>query len=578
MKKFLALLLILGGFVLAAGTYEETHRAELNKLRRDDLIQPDLAEMQWYFTPGAPKDDWRTAPPSPDAIRFNGRDDGTALNLDRVAPGGPRRSGDEGVVHILFHSSRSGVTRLGVSTDWWCEVCVNGELVMSTLAKGNGSGSPYVPEDHPFFAPVRKGLNQIAVRVRRGTGDWRFVCGRTRFLRPPLPEVEDGPWLLAPDTTALSVLFRTAGNISAGVRYRPRGQAEYRTVFEQRGGHIAEKELHRVALTGLVPGTEYEYQIVMLAPDDANVRVVDPAVRCFRTPAEDAPECRFLFLADLQFPPKKQLQIFEALLRHAHAQDCDFIVLGGDLCNSFMPEVIEKNLLARLPAGKPVVVLRGNHELRGPDADRFQDFFAWPDGATYALFRWGDTAFLALDTYGKHSRHPTQNDMGRMVPEVFADEAAFVRRAVESPRWTTAARRVVLAHGAADLQPLSQPKEVPAAELTACWFAALEPRSRPDFWLTGHTHQYTRTIPGTERIASWTPLTPPLKNAPDYPFPVLTVAGPNRKEPVQASVFRVEIDAEKVRVRAFAPDGRCFEDLEYRRGGETLEHRSLSSR
>ena len=578
MKTLLSLLGMLLGLVLVSSeTFEAQHRAELNKLRYGALIQPDLTTEQWYFTPGPPARDWPLSPPSAHAIRFDGRDDGGTLDLDRVAPGKPRL-GDEGVVHILFHSSHDGVTRLGLSCDWWCEAYLNGVLCLSTMARGNGPGDSFEPEDHPFFAPVRKGMNQLTVRVRRGASSWRFACGRTRFRKLPVTEVEAGPWLLAPDSTSMTVLFRTAGKLSSGVRYRVRGEKAWRSAFDHRGGRIEERELHRVALTHLTPGTEYEYQIVMLAPDDANIQVVDPAVHFFRTPDEHSAECRFLFFADLQFLPEVQKRVIGDLLRHAGAADCDFIVLGGDLCDFFTPEILEQNVLPLFPEGKPLVVLRGNHELRGAFADRYPDYFAWPDGGSYALFRWGNTAFLALDSFGKHAAAPQKNEMGRLLPDVVDTETEFVARAVCSERWTKAARRVVLAHGAACSHPLSEPITATMAFLTDRWFAGRAPRSRLDLWLAGHMHQYSRTIPGTELVASWTPLAGPVRNAQDYTFPVLTVAGPDPKEPIQSSVFRVEIDAGKIRVRAFAPDGSCFEDVEYRRDGETVEHCALPRR
>ena len=80
----------------------------------------------------------------------------------------------------------------------------------------------------------------------------------------------------------------------------------------------------------------------------------------------------------------QQMRILENLLRAADAESCDFIVLGGDIGNEFSPSALFRGVISKLceteGSGRPVVMVRGNHELRGKEADRFLDYFGNSEG------------------------------------------------------------------------------------------------------------------------------------------------------------------------------------------------------
>lgn len=94
---------------------------------------------------------------------------------------GSFQAGDVAVLYNAFHSDKAGVAKAGVSADYWMKVYVNGNVVVDTMGKGNGSSS-YVPNDHPFNMPIVKGDNLIVAVVRSGSAGWRFVCGAPRAL------------------------------------------------------------------------------------------------------------------------------------------------------------------------------------------------------------------------------------------------------------------------------------------------------------------------------------------------------------------------------------------------------------
>ena len=79
-----------------------------------------------------------------------------------------------------FEAKEDGVMQIGCAADYWFEFFVNGKLIYDTLATGNRE-STYLPTDHIFNFPVKKGRNLIAVRVLSGSAGWKFVCGAVPF-------------------------------------------------------------------------------------------------------------------------------------------------------------------------------------------------------------------------------------------------------------------------------------------------------------------------------------------------------------------------------------------------------------
>ena len=85
-----------------------------------------------------------------------------------------------------------------------------------------------------------------------------------------------------------------------------------------------------------------------------------------------------------------------------------------------------------------------------------------------------------------------------------------------------------------------------------------------------------RSIPGTDEVAAeQQPKDAPIAGGRDYIFPVLTVTGPNQTGLLEASAFRIDADRDKLLIRAFAPSGKCFEQVEITPDGNMKEIISL---
>ena len=98
------------------------------------------------------------------------------------------------VLFNTFESDQDGMMQIGCAADWWFEFIVNGKVVYDTLATGNGQQT-YLPKDHVFNFPVKKGNNIIIVNVLSGSAVWKFVFGSVPFqanIRNRILEIKRG--------------------------------------------------------------------------------------------------------------------------------------------------------------------------------------------------------------------------------------------------------------------------------------------------------------------------------------------------------------------------------------------------
>ena len=579
--KYFSLFFCIVFFLAAANAAEpEGNKSwlDISKITRSSDLATVTLNQEWQFVAGKSETSWKTT--FRRGIPFSLK--GTLINLDTLC-GKKSPVGTEAVLYNRFRADRDGIAQLGIGCDWWFEAYSNGILCASTMESGNETNH-FAPSNNPFFLPVKKGENLLAIRVRRGSDSWQFSCGNIPFVIPELPQLCYGPWLGTPDAGKMSIRFVTCGKIGSGIKFRKRGDKNWQTTWDHLHGQILRRTFHRVHLSGLEKGAEYEYRIVMLDPEkpEKQIYAKNGKIYTFRVPDERQNEFSFFFTADLQFPFQRQKQLLNLLLKAANASDCDFYVLGGDIGNTFSSEDLFRGVLTQLSQfggeKQPIVMLRGNHELRGKEADRYLYYFGNEEGVSYGIFRFGDTAFLILDCWeDKPAESRGAHYVRYNLDSLFLNETKeFLKKALASEKWTSATRRIVLAHGAPystfdgcmwmpfNLQKLTDP-----------YFGGRNPKSRLNLWLAGHAHRYTRSIPGTNTLAAPPNPRKPHKGGKDYIYPVLTVAGPGGHSTMPVSAFRVDARAGKLIVSAFSPDGTCFEKIEISNDGNIKEIISL---
>jgi predicted phosphodiesterase len=208
-----------------------------------------------------------------------------------------------------------------------------------------------------------------------------------------------GPFLQRPDDRTISVLWGTSTAVVGSVAFRLPGAA-WQSVSE-----TAPAESHRIALSGLDPGVEYEYQIL---GDDT------PLSPVFQFRAPRAPEdgkLSFGVIGDTA-----GVEIPAAIAAELAGTGVDLVLHAGDVIYpDGRAEYYDPGFFvpwAPLLARAPVLPVLGDHDVRTNNAAPFFEVFDLPsNGVTgqprFYSFRQGDAEFFCLDVessrYGKGS-------------------------------------------------------------------------------------------------------------------------------------------------------------------------------
>ncbi|MBQ8600500.1 MAG: metallophosphoesterase [Clostridia bacterium] len=134
---------------------------------------------------------------------------------------------------------------------------------------------------------------------------------------------------------------------------------------------------------------------------------------------------RFLATADLHLSDKNDLPLLERILGCAQKQNCDALLIGGDLMNSPFPTPeTESGMIALLSAwGKPIFIVAGNHDPLAVTA-LYQKF---PSNVT--VFPEGMTAYTLDENFRLYGYSALREQSKRRPLENFsvpADEIALL--------------------------------------------------------------------------------------------------------------------------------------------------------
>jgi hypothetical protein len=232
---------------------------------------------------------------------------------------------------------------------------------------------------------------------------------------------------------------------------------------------------YSAVLTGLVPGTTYEYRIV--TPRGST------KWRTFTTANPAAPSLTIIGLGDTQVDNGG---VPRATLRRAlaDAPGAQLVLQAGDVVNLPHKAAEWTDLFTAMGSAARTrnwLVSIGNHEqcvlvlkCRHNGAEAFRSYFDWPDngfpgqGETWFHVDYQGVRIVVLDSFG-----------GRMV-----EQAAFLDKALaENPnRWS-----IVLMHA----PPFATRPGRSNTEVRDLWLPIIEQRN-VDLVLSGHDHSYAR--------------------------------------------------------------------------------------
>ena len=511
------------------------------------------------------------------------------VDLNKVLNKKPQ-VGHQVILTKKVNAAKDTTVKLGMAVDWWFEVYCNNRIVYSTYRSGGNVDYPYTAKDHIFALELHKGENLVTIYLKSGANSFTAAIQEMPADTPAgcvsrmnenavhLPgtfKLRQGPWLLEPAPGAITAAFLTDGNMGAGVEYRLAGTQEWTQCWHTIGGILHDAtDLHRIRLTGLVPGKVYEYR-VLIALDEKNYKALDTYK--FTAPLAECGEFEFFATSDTQFGDAKRGRLlagWKELLEKASLQisigdltsiydDFDAMLFGGYF-NWQSPEVYH---------GKPFIAVRGNHELRGKERARWFELAGPASGKGYYSFTYGKVCFVALDCWGEEEDYQSRPLVGNAVKSYLEEQCKWVEKLVKSPEYCNAQYRIIMAHSAPYAVDLNREICKVANYIAEPLFkASLSGEAQIHLYLAGHVHVYRRTVPGTNRVYATTPVTEnQVLTWENFNFPILIFDGPGHNNGLEVSASTVKVTPEGLEVKSFDELNCCFDHFFIDKNGKLCE-------
>lgn len=261
------------------------------------------------------------------------------------------------------------------------------------------------------------------------------------------PSLAQGyPTVMAPRTDGVEILWRVNGLAKGYVEYGETKDLGNKASNDGWGLRPAGKEVIRVKINDLEPGTTYHYRVVTESFSRKKPVVEKGAIRTFKTLSANAPSTIFSVWNDTH----KHNDTIKKLA--SLTPESDFLLWNGDICNDWYREgEVASTLLTPangvdFTAKQPLMLIRGNHDVRGTLAYQVEDYAATPSGKPWYAFRSGPVAAICLDTgEDKPDDHPYL--FGRVACEPMRrEQAAWLEKVIQQPEIKNAPYRIVYCH------------------------------------------------------------------------------------------------------------------------------------
>ena len=307
------------------------------------------------------------------------------------------------------------------------------------------------------------------------------------------PVITEGPYLVATGETTATIVWFTDTPSHAKVRYGTGGDLSL-VAEPQVDGLVPVGTRHVVFLEGLSPGTIYGYEVVATRIVKLKAYWPDKGLDVrsgphhFTTLDRQSPTVSFSVVTDTHEDTGR----IQALNQAIDWESTEFLVHAGDAFHWIDTEeqlfrAWLRPTLAGLGHTKPLLFVRGNHELRGPFARQLMDYVPTPEGRFYFARDAGPIHLIVLDT-GEDKPDDTNvyAELNRTVP-YRADELAWFQDHVRTtPRVSEAPFRVILMH---------QPDWGWLADGPDAWLETAN-AAGVDLVIAGHQHRFSYTPPG----------------------------------------------------------------------------------
>ena len=218
------------------------------------------------------------------------------------------------------------------------------------------------------------------------------------------PLITEGPYLAAPTQDGITIGWKTDTDCHSRVEY---GETEALGSLAEEYPHglLPIGTTHAIRLDRLTPGKTYYYKAVstrvvkMKGYWPEKGLSIESKIGKFTTPDPAGSTVSFSFITDTQHEDLRRLA---KNLDIVNWDNIDFLAHGGDAFGTVDNEeelfsVFLRPITERLK-NKPLVFVRGNHDLRGSFARNLYDYLPTGSGEFYYTFDAGPVHFMVLDT------------------------------------------------------------------------------------------------------------------------------------------------------------------------------------
>lgn len=319
-------------------------------------------------------------------------------------------------------------------------------------------------------------------------------------------KITHGPYLVDPGENAITVIWFTNKECVSWIEYC--GDQNFGT-FPTWGGYPqnaisshnglvdADTKMHSIRIDNLKPGTKYKYRVVskeILQYDPYEVifgdSVVDDILD-FETLDPEKTKFSFGVVTDLH----ERAPALDTLLQVNPADSLDMMFFTGDMLNWIGTEDRILNgfvdvSVDHFASEKPFVLIRGNHETRGPNARKLFSYFPHSSGHFYYSFSQGNVRFIILDSgEDKPDTHPVYAGLVDF-DQYRTEQASWLENEVRSDGFKNAQYKIVMVH----IPPFTGSRGHGSNDITQKWGDILND-ANVDIVISGHHHRYSRIEP-----------------------------------------------------------------------------------
>jgi len=265
--------------------------------------------------------------------------------------------------------------------------------------------------------------------------------------------ITHGPWIQYPGESEVTIIWTTNKPAIPGITLTgPDGKTRF--IRNSTDGIIdGGGTLHKVKVSGLMPGTTYKYSlhsVQVLKYQAYKIYYGDTLIRSaenFVTPSKITGKVTFTAFNDVHGLSGKMANY----LKNNKIAEQDFFVFNGDMYD-FLQEPAElftgfiDTAVAYFASVKPFYYVRGNHETRGFAARELKNYFSYEDDRFYYSFDWGPVHFTVLDC-GEDKPDNNRYYYGLADYDAYRlEELEWLKTEVKSDAFQNAKYRIVLIH------------------------------------------------------------------------------------------------------------------------------------